>query len=411
MANTVSISASVSDSRYITVTGTFNNNHGSWNSSVPCSTSVDGVGSNSHTLNIQKNSPSWSDTYDVGTSYSARTYTCRVYCYQWGSFQGNTDASTTVTVPAVARPASVPGSPSNVKAVFTAPSASGTGWITVSWTNNQPSSGGISANILQVNKDDTGWKDVSTSISGSSTSYQYKDGSNWKNGKYKFRVASKNSAGTSAYTESAVVYSGITAPDLIFGCWYPKAGATVADITNEKMKNIVSMYNATATSTAAHWYVGKVTWKVGYAKKDCGIAGQGGTDEDGVFLPVAGGANNVETGSTTSISLSKEDNDGVYPGLLGAPTGGDDTMIYYDKDNLDNNTIFVQCYVETPDGQNCIYSDWTPLTRTPQIWINSDADIKNIYLYSPSTTKIEGSTTSVSTKSEVPIKNVYFKTE
>lgn len=224
MANTVTISVSVSSNRYIKVTGKFNNNHQSWNYNVTAKTTVNGVGSKTHTLRIEAgDSPTWSDTYDVGTSSKARTYTCSVYCDQWGSYPGNTTASKTVTVPASI---SKPKAPSNVTATRSSDTS-----IKVSWKNN-PTVGSISSNTLQVAVDSGGWSTVSSSIGGSTTSYTYSKSS--ANHRYRFRVASKNSAGTSGYGTSGYVYTSPATPSALQGVQIGDSVSVVATVSNIK---------------------------------------------------------------------------------------------------------------------------------------------------------------------------------
>lgn len=355
MANTVSISASVSGNRYITVVGQFHNNHGSWNSSVPASTSVDGIGSNNHTLNIQKNSPTWQDTYDVGTSYNNRTYTCRVYCYQWGSFPGNTDASTTVTVPAVARPVSVPGAPSDVTATFAPGSASRTDRIYIHWKTNPPSNGGISNNVIMLQTNDGEWADCGQT-SGDATSFELDTLQYPTNGKYKFKVASKNSAGISSYTESSAIYTTPTKPDLVFGVWRPKQDmGDYSDGSPSGADELTNMVNVTCSSGGSPYYIGTVTWKLGVAIRH----------KTAISNLIEMGEIDGETGS--SISLDAE-NLNLLP-------------ISYVKDADQPVTFYAQCSVTTPDGlQTSEMTEMVKLSIMPQVYIRSDVAVKNIFI-------------------------------
>ena len=356
MANTVSISASVSGNRYITVVGQFHNNHGSWNSSVPARTSVDGVGSNNHTLNIQKNSPTWQDTYDVGTSYDNRTYTCRVYCYQWGSFPGNTDASTTVTVPAVARPVSVPGAPSDVTATFAPGSASRTDRIYIHWKTNPPSNGGISNNVIMLQTNDGEWADCGQTP-GDATSFELDTLQYPTNGKYKFKVASKNSAGISSYTESFAIYTTPTKPDLVFGVWHPKQDMgdhlNGGNISGADL--IANTLSVTCSSNVAPYYIGTVKWKLGVAVRSKNATG-----------------NSINMGdlagkTTSSISLDSHDISTI--------------PISYVKDADEPVAFYAQCSVTTPDGrQTSEMTGKVKLSTAPNIYIRSDVAVKNIFI-------------------------------
>lgn len=369
MANTVSISANVSGNRYITVVGQFHNNHGSWNSSVPASTSVDGIGSNNHTLNIQKDSPTWQDTYDVGISYDNRTYTCRVYCYQWGSFSGNTDASTTVTVPAVARPVSVPGAPSNVTATFAPGSISRTDRIYIHWKTNPPTNGGISNNVIMFQTNDGEWADCGQ-VSGDTTSFELDTSQYPTNGKYKFKVASKNSAGISSYTESTAIYTTPTKPDLVFGFWRQKQAPDddLTDGSTVDPSTLADVLNVTCSSSSTPYYIGKVNWKLGVAVRSKNATGNSIKMSD------------FTSKTSSSISLEPHEISTIPVSLV--------------KDADQPVAFYAQCSVTTPDGQQT--SEMTGMIKLsviPRICIRSDVAIKNIFI-----------------NSEDAVRGVYFRT-
>lgn len=102
----VGVSASANNST-IYVTGHFYNNGSTWQGSPGCrfTLSIDGIGdiySQNHTFN--GNSFDFSASRGVGTSYNNRTYTVHAWWDSSGFSHGTDYATTTVTVPAVARP-------------------------------------------------------------------------------------------------------------------------------------------------------------------------------------------------------------------------------------------------------------------------------------------------------------------
>lgn len=102
----VGVSASANNST-IYVTGHFYNNGSTWQGSPGCSftLSIDGIGNiydKRHTFN--GNSFDFSASHNVGTSYNNRTYTVHSWWNSSGFSHGTDYATTTVTVPAVARP-------------------------------------------------------------------------------------------------------------------------------------------------------------------------------------------------------------------------------------------------------------------------------------------------------------------
>lgn len=102
----VGVSASANNST-IYVTGHFYNNGSTWQGSPGCrfTLSIDGIGdiySQNHTFS--GNSFDFSASRGVGTSYNNRTYTVHAWWDSSGFSHGTDYATTTVTVPAVARP-------------------------------------------------------------------------------------------------------------------------------------------------------------------------------------------------------------------------------------------------------------------------------------------------------------------
>lgn len=102
----VGVSASANNST-IYVTGHFYNNGSTWQGSPGCrfTLSIDGIGDiydQRHTFS--GNSFDFSASRGVGTSYNNRTYTVHAWWDSSGFSHGTDYATTTVTVPAVARP-------------------------------------------------------------------------------------------------------------------------------------------------------------------------------------------------------------------------------------------------------------------------------------------------------------------
>lgn len=102
----VGVSASANNST-IYVTGHFYNNGTTWQGSPGCrfTLSIDGIGDiYDQRLTFNGNSFDFSASRGVGTSYSNRTYTVHAWWDSLGFSHGTDYATTTVTVPAVARP-------------------------------------------------------------------------------------------------------------------------------------------------------------------------------------------------------------------------------------------------------------------------------------------------------------------
>lgn len=102
----IGVSASANNST-IYVTGHFYNNGSTWQGSPGCrfTLSIDGIGNiydQRHTFN--GNSFDFSASCGVGTSYNNRTYTVHAWWDSSGFSHGTDYATTTATVPAVARP-------------------------------------------------------------------------------------------------------------------------------------------------------------------------------------------------------------------------------------------------------------------------------------------------------------------
>lgn len=102
----VGVSASANNST-IYVTGHFYNNGSTWQGSPGCrfTLSIDGIGNiYDQKWTFSGNSFDFSASRGVGTSYNNRTYTVHAWWDSSGFSHGTDYATTTVTVPAVARP-------------------------------------------------------------------------------------------------------------------------------------------------------------------------------------------------------------------------------------------------------------------------------------------------------------------
>lgn len=102
----VGVSASANNST-IYVTGHFYNNGSTWQGSPGCrfTLSIDGIGDiYDKRWTFNGNSFDFSASRGVGTSYNNRTYTVHAWWDSSGFSHGTDYATTTVTVPAVARP-------------------------------------------------------------------------------------------------------------------------------------------------------------------------------------------------------------------------------------------------------------------------------------------------------------------
>ena len=176
------------------------------------------------------------------------------------------------------------------------------------------------------------------------------------NGKYKFKVASRNSAGTSNYTESSAIYTTPTKPDLVFGVWRPKQDiGDYSEGSPSGADQLTNMVNVTCSSGVSPYYIGTVTWKLGVAIRQ----------KTATSNLIEMGEVGSETGS--SISLDAE-NLSLLP-------------ISYVKDADQPVTFYAQCSVTTPDGlQTSEMTEMVKLSIMPQIYIRSDVAVKNIFI-------------------------------
>lgn len=136
---------------------------------------------------------------------------------------GTIRASTSYTPPAISV-TSAPNTPTNVSAVLDGDSS-----VDILWTNN-PTTGAITNNTLQVQIDNGSWTNVSTSIGSRTTSYTYTGST--MNHRYRFRIRSRNSAGNSGYGYSNYVYTTPAAPTGGFGIQIGNSVGVTANVNN-----------------------------------------------------------------------------------------------------------------------------------------------------------------------------------
>lgn len=287
----------------------------------------------------------------------------------YGAWSGpSVMAKSYITVPAATPDVVTPNAPSDVTATFAPGSDTKTDRFYVSWKTNPPSHGGIANNIIMYQANDGEWAECGQ-VSGDTTSFEFDTIQYPTNGKYRFKVASKNSAGTSSYTESPVRYTTPTKPDLVFGSWRPKQDiGDYSEGNPSGADQLTNMVNVTCSSGVSPYYIGTVTWKLGVA-----IRHKTATSNL-IEMGEVGG----ETGS--SISLDAE-NLSLLP-------------ISYVKDADQLVTFYAQCSVTTPDGlQTSEMTEMVKLSIMPQIYIRSDVTIKNLFI-----------------NAENAIRGVYFRT-
>lgn len=145
-------------------------------------------------------------TYDYtygGSSYGSSPGTRTFSATLAGAFNGITPSkSITVNIPA--RPIAAPAAPTAASVSRISDTST-----KISWSNNDTAGEPWDNVILQKSTNGGAWTTISSSISGSATSYTYATAANTK---YRFRVASKNSEGTSAYDETGDIYTTPSVP-------------------------------------------------------------------------------------------------------------------------------------------------------------------------------------------------------
>lgn len=157
---------------------------------------------------------SWTHSYSVGNSTSARTLSVSAGGPSWSNFD-NSSASTTVNVPATPPSVTVPPIVTNQKAVLSGST------VTITWTNNGSGTSTPTANYVDVKIDDDDWKNI-LNKKATSTTYAVE-----ANHRYQFRVNSYNSAGQSTHQSTNTIYTAPVTPTVVnpVGVILPSAGS------------------------------------------------------------------------------------------------------------------------------------------------------------------------------------------
>lgn len=136
---------------------------------------------------------------EYGASPGSKTFTARLS----GAFNGVTPSKSLASdIPG--RPYAAPAAPTNASASRVSDAST-----KVAWTNRSTSGEPWNFVILQRSLTGGTWTTISTSISGSASSYTY---ASQVNQKLRLRVAAYNSYGTSAYDETLDIYTIPSAP-------------------------------------------------------------------------------------------------------------------------------------------------------------------------------------------------------
>lgn len=145
---------------------------------------------------------SWTHSYSVGNSTSARTLSVSAGGPSWSNFD-NSSASTTVNVPATPPSVTVPPIVTNQKAVLSGST------VTITWTNNGSGTSTPTSNYVDVKIDDDDWKNI-LNKKATSTTYAVE-----ANHRYQFRVNSYNSAGQSTHQSTNTIYTAPVTPTVV----------------------------------------------------------------------------------------------------------------------------------------------------------------------------------------------------
>ena len=206
-----SVSASATQNT-VSVTGTFTNNgytHSNHNETFW--TECNGARQTMSRTIPYGASFSWTHSYSVGNSTSARTLSVSAGGPSWSNFD-NSSASTTVNVPATPPSVTVPPIVTNQKAVLSGST------VTITWTNNGSGTSTPTSNRVDVKIDDNDWKNI-LNKKATSTTYAVE-----ANHRYQFRVCSYNSAGQSTYQSTNTIYTAPVTPNPV-GVIFPSAGS------------------------------------------------------------------------------------------------------------------------------------------------------------------------------------------
>lgn len=214
MGSKYSVSASANQNT-VNVTGAFTNNGYTYsNLNETFWTECNGSRQYMHRTIPYGASFSWTHSYSVGNSTSARTLSVSAGGPSWSNFD-NSSASTTVNVPATPPSVTVPPIVTNQKAVLSGST------VTITWTNNGSGTSTPTSNYVDVKIDDDDWKNI-LNKKATSTTYAVE-----ANHRYQFRVSSYNSAGQSTYQSTNTIYTAPVTPTVVnpVGVILPSAGS------------------------------------------------------------------------------------------------------------------------------------------------------------------------------------------
>lgn len=214
MGSKYSVSASANQNT-VNVTGTFTNNGYTYsNVNETFWTECNGSRQYMYRTIPYGASFSWTHSYSVGNSTSARTLSVSAGGPSWSNFD-NSSASTTVNVPATPPSVTVPPIVTNQKAVLSGST------VTITWTNNGSGTSTPTSNYVDVKIDNDDWKNI-LNKKATSTTYAVE-----ANHRYQFRVNSYNSAGQSTYQSTNTIYTAPVTPTVVnpVGVILPSAGS------------------------------------------------------------------------------------------------------------------------------------------------------------------------------------------
>lgn len=214
MGSKYSVSASANQNT-VNVTGTFTNNGYTYsNVNETFWTECNGLRQYMYRTIPYGASFSWTHSYSVGNSTSARTLSVSAGGPSWSNFD-NSSASTTVNVPATPPSVTVPPIVTNQKAVLSGST------VTITWTNNGSGTSTPTSNYVDVKIDNDDWKNI-LNKKATSTTYAVE-----ANHRYQFRVNSYNSAGQSMYQSTNTIYTATVTPTVVnpVGVIFPSAGS------------------------------------------------------------------------------------------------------------------------------------------------------------------------------------------
>lgn len=214
MGSKYSVSASANQNT-VNVTGTFTNNGYTYsNVNETFWTECNGSRQYMYRTIPYGASFSWTHSYSVGNSTSARTLSVSAGGPSWSNFD-NSSASTTVNVPATPPSVTSPPIVTNQKAVLSGST------VTITWTNNGSGTSTPTSNYVDVKIDDDDWKNI-LNKKATSTTYAVE-----ANHRYQFRVNSYNSAGQSTHQSTNTIYTAPVTPTVVnpVGVILPSAGS------------------------------------------------------------------------------------------------------------------------------------------------------------------------------------------